>query len=69
MTKNTDGNGPYFTSAQLKERYQITDMTLWRWIRDENKGFPKPNYFGRRRLFKRDEIDAWEKSYSKVSAA
>jgi hypothetical protein len=32
-------------APKVRRRYgDITDMTLWRWLRSENLGFPKPIY-------------------------
>ncbi|MBP2566823.1 helix-turn-helix domain-containing protein [Agrobacterium tumefaciens] len=58
----------YMTASELTERYHITPMSLHRWIRDENKKFPQPVAFGRRRLFKREEIEAWERDRAKGAA-
>ena len=37
----------------------ISDMTLWRWLHDEDLDFPKPIYIGRRRYWKEGEIVSW----------
>ena len=36
----------------------IADMTLYRWLADPEKGFPKPIYIGRRRFWVEAEIFA-----------
>ncbi|MCZ7480536.1 helix-turn-helix domain-containing protein [Rhizobium rhizogenes] len=58
----------YMTASQIKERYQVTDMTLWRWLRKESLRFPQPIVINRRRLFKREEVEAWEKQQAKGNA-
>jgi predicted DNA-binding transcriptional regulator AlpA len=37
----------------------ISDMTLWRWLNDPNKRFPRPIYIGRRRYWKESEVVTW----------
>lgn len=37
----------------------ITDMTLWRWIRDPRIAFPSPVTILRRRYWREDEIRGW----------
>ena len=41
----------------LLGRGDISDMTLWRWIKERN--FPKPAYIGRRRYWKESEVIGW----------
>ena len=50
----------YLTARQVRERYQISDMTLWRWLRDEKLGVPKPTVIRNRRYFHATELDAWD---------
>lgn len=58
----------YLTANQVKARYHITDMSLYRWLRNEDLRFPQPIVINRRRLFKREEIEAWEKQQAKGTA-
>jgi predicted DNA-binding transcriptional regulator AlpA len=54
-------NESYVTSRQLKERYGgVSDMTLWRWLRDESLNFPKPLVINGRRLWRLPALEAWE---------
>lgn len=40
------------SAKQLRQRYgNISDMTLWRWLRDPGLGFPQPIYINGRRFF------------------
>jgi hypothetical protein len=48
-TSSTDRDRPldagvvYRKSAQVRARYGgVSDMTLWRWLHDEQLGFPQP---------------------------
>ena len=53
-------NKKYSTGPEVCRRYRITDMTLWRWLKDEALGFPKPVRIYRRRHFDDDELDAFD---------
>lgn len=54
---------PEFLAAPaVLERYGISDMSLWRWIRDPSLAFPRPVYIGRYRYFVRSELEAWERA-------
>jgi hypothetical protein len=41
-------------------RYDITPMTLWRWDRDPDLGFPKPIRIRRRKYRKLEELKAFD---------
>jgi predicted DNA-binding transcriptional regulator AlpA len=54
-----DPNEVWFSSAQLKARFQCSDSTLDRWQRDH--GFPPPEKrVGRHRRWRGTKIAAWE---------
>ena len=46
----------------------VSQMTLWRWLNDPDKEFPKPIYIGRRRYWKEADIIAWLESQENTSA-
>lgn len=50
----------YVPARFVLERYSTNQMTLWRWIRSEHLGFPKPIYIGRQRFWNLGELEAWE---------
>jgi predicted DNA-binding transcriptional regulator AlpA len=63
MTIQHEGAGAvYLPAAKVAERYQVTPMTLWRWLRDPDMRFPRPTYLGRLRFWRIDELAAWEAS-------
>lgn len=37
----------------------ISDMTLWRWLKDADLQFPKPIYVQRRRFWREAELIEW----------
>jgi predicted DNA-binding transcriptional regulator AlpA len=50
-------------AARVRARYSgITEMTLWRWLRDEDLGFPKPYVINGRRLWDEAELDAFDRT-------
>lgn len=56
------------TSAVVRRRYgQISDMTLWRWLRDPVVGFPQPLVIQRRRYWRVADLTAWEVGRARAS--
>jgi len=47
-------------AQQVRQIVGISDMGLWRWLRDESLNFPKPIYIRKRRYWDADEIDQWQ---------
>jgi len=58
----------YLTGPEVCRRFGITDMTLWRWLQDEKLGFPRPIKPNRRRFFRKDAIEAWERAQADKAA-
>ena len=54
-------NTLYLTARQVRERYQISDMTLWRWLKDNDLQFPKPTIIRSRRYLDELSLRAWDK--------
>ena len=53
----------YRNSGQVRARYGgVSDMTLWRWLHDDDLGFPKPIRINGRRFWSEDQLVAWERS-------
>jgi predicted DNA-binding transcriptional regulator AlpA len=53
----------YLKATQVRERYGgISDMTLWRWLRDKELGFPKPRLINRMRYWNDSELTEWERA-------
>lgn len=50
----------YIKSNAVLDRYGITAMTLYRWIRDSKLGFPKPVVINGVRFFALVELDAFD---------
>lgn len=48
------------TSKNVRELLGgISDMTLWRYLHDENLNFPKPTYIKRNRMWSSKELSEW----------
>ena len=65
----TDATNVFLTGPQVLARYHVTEMTLWRWLRDEKLGFPQPMTVNRRRFFRLADLVAWEQLQSTRGAA
>jgi predicted DNA-binding transcriptional regulator AlpA len=49
------------SARQVKQRYGgCSDMALWRWLKDPDLGFPKPEYIRKRRFWKEDLLDDFD---------
>ena len=50
-------------SRQLRERFNdVSQMTLYRWLRDTEMNFPQPIYIKTRRYWREPEVVAFEQS-------
>jgi hypothetical protein len=47
---------------QVCKRYQVSAMTIWRWDRDPNLGFPKPIYIRGRKYRDERELDLFDEA-------
>jgi predicted DNA-binding transcriptional regulator AlpA len=52
----------FLTAPQVHERYNISDMSLWRWLENRDLDFPKPALIiQRRRYWLESDLLAWER--------
>jgi predicted DNA-binding transcriptional regulator AlpA len=59
----------YLSAGQIRERFGVSDMLLWRYMRDH--GFPRPVQFGGPtsvRHWLLTDIEQWERERAKQSA-
>jgi predicted DNA-binding transcriptional regulator AlpA len=54
----------YLPAAAVRRRYGVTDMSLWRWLRNEALSFPKPIVINGRRFWLQSSLEDWEASRS-----
>ena len=59
----------YLPARQVRARYSVSDMSLWRWLRDETLDFPHPIRINGRRFWKLSDLEVWETSQAKGGAA
>jgi predicted DNA-binding transcriptional regulator AlpA len=64
-----DAGEQYLPARQVWERYSVTSMTLWRWLKDADLKFPQPMRIGRLRYWRLSDLVAWERSRSGKSVA
>jgi len=68
VTGRACGDDDRFLPARaVWERYNVTSMSIWRWLRDPAMAFPQPVLFGRLRYWKLSELLAWESSRPRAS--
>ena len=42
----------YIPAREVRGRYGISDMSVWRWVHDKHLSFPQPIYINRRRFWR-----------------
>ena len=63
----SDDNVEYLTGPDLDRRYKRSSQTRWRWSKDPQLGFPKPIRIKNRLLYRRSEIEEWERCMAAAS--
>lgn len=61
-----DHQTTYLPARAVRARYGVSDMSLWRWLRDEALGFPQPIRVNGRRFWQIAQLEAWEASRSQT---
>jgi predicted DNA-binding transcriptional regulator AlpA len=59
---NRKPDDSFLPARAVWERYGVTSMSLYRWLKDPSVGFPVPVYLGRFRYWKLADLIAWEAS-------
>ena len=49
-------------AGMVRARYNVSDMSIWRWQHDNRLGFPKPLRIHKRRFWRLSDLRAWEAS-------
>ena len=55
-------NDVFLPAGRVRQRYGVSDMSLYRWLRDAELNFPKPIYIGRYRYWRLADLLAFEQS-------
>jgi predicted DNA-binding transcriptional regulator AlpA len=50
----------YLPAGQVRARYGVSDMSLWRWLRNEALAFPAPIRIQNRRYWRLADLEQWE---------
>jgi predicted DNA-binding transcriptional regulator AlpA len=61
---------PYklISAADVRTMFgDVTDMTIWRWLKDPDLKFPKPIYVMRRRFWRLAELTDWIDNQPRVN--
>jgi predicted DNA-binding transcriptional regulator AlpA len=58
-------DGVLLPARMVFDRYDIVDRTLDRWLLQPDLEFPRPVIINKRRYFRRQEIEAWERARAK----
>ena len=57
-------------SGQVKARCgNVSDMAIWRWLRDERVQFPQPIKINRRNYWRLGDLRAWQAKHTEKAAA
>jgi predicted DNA-binding transcriptional regulator AlpA len=59
----------YLTGPQVKQRYQCSYQTIWRWMKNPEMGFPEPLKINNRNRFDLEEIEAFERKQKTAAVA
>jgi predicted DNA-binding transcriptional regulator AlpA len=52
----------FLPAAKVRGRYNVSDMSLWRWLKDPALNFPEPIRINGRRFWRLSNLETWEKS-------
>lgn len=64
-----DAGRIYLNATQVRTRYGgISDMALWRWLQDNDLGFPQPIRINGRRFWLVSNLVAWECTFDGARA-
>jgi predicted DNA-binding transcriptional regulator AlpA len=59
---SADNDTVFLPAAKVRGRYNVSDMSIWRWCRDDSLKFPEPIRINGRRFWRLSELEIWEKS-------
>jgi hypothetical protein len=60
QTSDADDDTLLLSAKKVRERYGVSDMSLWRWLADEALNFPLPLVIQKRRYWRFRDLIAWE---------
>jgi predicted DNA-binding transcriptional regulator AlpA len=69
MQTATRESTEFLTGPQVQARYQKSHVTIWRWVRDPDLGFPAPLQICRLNYWRLADLEAWEAAQETRGAA
>lgn len=69
MQTATKQKTEFLTGPQVRERYQKSHVTIWRWVRDPDLNFPQPIQINRLNYWRLADLEAWEAAQANENAA
>ena len=69
MNTETKEKAEFLTGPQVRERYQKSHVTIWRWVRDPGLNFPQPIQINRLNYWRLSDLEAWEAAQANENAA
>ena len=69
MEQKKNSSPEFLTGPQVQKRYQKSAVTIWRWSRDPNLGFPKPIQINRLNYWRLSALEAWEAEQAEQAVA
>lgn len=69
MSTTQDTEKTFLTGPQVQARYQKSHVTIWRWIRDPDLGFPAPMQINRLNYWRFSDLEAWEAAQANTRTA
>lgn len=62
-------DGPLVPTRLVCDRYHVSDRTIDRWISKPELGFPQPIIINKRRYFREQQLQLWERSRARKTEA
>ncbi len=68
-THGREAGQTFLTGPQVQARYQKSHVTIWRWVRDPDLGFPSPMQINRLNYWRLSDLEAWEDQQAQAVTA
>jgi len=52
----------YLPARKVRQRYDVSAMSIHRWLHDAKLNFPRPIYIGKLRYWRLSDLCEWERS-------
>jgi len=58
----------FLTGPDVQARYRKSHVTIWRWARDPDLGFPAPIQINRLNYWRLSDLESWESAQAEKTA-